>query len=58
VSCAFLEQDLQIFAGPILNGGDNPVFKYLILFDEATLSLGLKKGAFSPQNDLDLAWVI
>jgi hypothetical protein len=40
------------------NGGAAPVFEHLILFDEETLSLGLKKGAFSPQSDSDLAWVI
>jgi len=58
VSLGVLEQDLQIFAGPKLNGGAVPAFEHLILFDEETLSLGLKKGAFSPQSDLDLAWVI
>ena len=58
VSLEVLEQDLQIFARPKLNGGAVPTFEHLILFDEETLSLGLKKGAFSPQNDLDLAWVM
>ena len=58
VSLGVLEQDLQIFAGPKLNGDAVPAFEHLILFDEETLSLGLKKGAFSPQSDLDLAWVI
>jgi hypothetical protein len=58
VSLGVLEQNLQIFAGPKLNGGAVPAFEHLILFDEETLSLGLKKGAFSPQSDLDLAWVI
>lgn len=58
VSLGVLEQDLQIFAGPKLNGGAVPAFEHLILFDEETLSLGLKKGAFSPQSDLDLAWVM
>jgi hypothetical protein len=58
LSLGVLEQDLQIFAGPKLNGGAVPAFEHLILFDEETLSLGLKKGAFSPQSDLDLAWVI
>lgn len=58
VSLGVLEQDLQIFAGPKLNGGAVPTFEHLILFDEETLSLGLKKGAFSPENDLDLAWVM
>jgi hypothetical protein len=57
VSLGVLEQDLQIFAGPKLNDGAVPAFEHLILFDEETLSLGLKKGAFSPQSDLDLAWV-
>jgi hypothetical protein len=58
VSFAFMEQDLQIFAGPELNWGAVPAFEYLILFNEATLSLGLKKGIFSPQSDLALAWVM
>lgn len=58
VSLGVLEQDLQIFAGPKTNGGVVPAFEHLILFDQETLSLGLKKGAFSPQSDLDLAWVL
>jgi len=58
VHLGVLEQDLQIFAGPKLNGGAVPAFEHLILFDEETLSLGLKKGAFSPQRDLDLARAI
>ena len=58
VSLGVLEKDLQIFAGPKLNGGAVPAFEHLILFDEGNLSLGVKKGAFSPENDLDLAWVI
>ena len=58
VSLGVLEQDLQIFARPELDGVAVPAFEDLILFDEKTLSLGLKKGAFSPQSDLALAWVI
>jgi len=58
LSFGVLEQDLQIFAGPKLNGGAVPTFEHLILFDDENLSLGLKKGAFSPENDLDLAWVM
>jgi len=58
VSLGVLEQNFQIFAGPRLNGGDGLTFEHLILFDEETLLLGLKKGAFSPQSDLDLAWVM
>ena len=58
VSFGVPEQDLQIFAGPKFNDGAVPAFEHLILFDEETLSLGLKKGAFSPQSDSDLTWVI
>jgi hypothetical protein len=58
LSFGVLEQNLQIFAGPKLNGGAVPTFEHLILFDEENLSLGLKKGAFSTENDLDLAWVM
>ncbi len=58
VSLGGQEQDLQIFARPKLNGAAVPTFEHLILFDEETLSLGLKKGVFSPQSDLDLAWVM
>jgi hypothetical protein len=53
-----LEGDLQVFARPGHKNGPVPTFEHLILFDEETLSLGLKKGAFSPENDLDLAWVM
>lgn len=58
VSLGALGRDLQIFAGPRLNGGAIPAFEHLILFDQETLSLGMRKGAFSPQSDLDLAWVL
>jgi hypothetical protein len=58
VSLGGQEQDLQIFGRPKLNGGAVPTFEHLILFDEESLSLGLKKEAFSPESDLDLAWVI
>jgi len=53
-----LEQDLRIFAGPKFNGDTVPAYEHLILFQEKTLSLGLKKGTFSPKSDLDLAWVM
>ena len=33
-------------------------FEHLILLDEENLSLGLKKGPFSTQSNLDLAWVM
>ena len=58
VSLEVLERDLQIFARPKPNGGAVPTFEHLILFDQENLALSLKKGTFSPQNDLDLAWVM
>ncbi|HAY21993.1 MAG TPA: hypothetical protein DCY27_07475, partial [Desulfobacterales bacterium] len=58
VSFGVPELDLQTFGRPKANGGAVPVLEHLILFDEKTLSLGMKKGAFSPQNDSDLAWVV
>jgi hypothetical protein len=58
MSLEVLERDLQVFARPKFNGGDVPTFEHLILFDQENLALGLKKGAFSPQSDLDLAWVM
>jgi hypothetical protein len=53
-----LDQDLQVFARPRLNGGVLRAFEHLILFDEENLQVGLKKGVFSPQRGLDLAWVM
>ena len=58
VSLGVLEQDLQIFARPKLNGDDVPSFEHLLLFNEENLLLGLKKGPFSPESDSDLAWVM
>ena len=58
VSLEVLEPSVQSFARPKLNGGPVPSFEHLVLFDEEKLWLGLKKGAFSPQNDSDLAWVL
>ncbi|MBN2033626.1 MAG: hypothetical protein JW836_10140 [Deltaproteobacteria bacterium] len=53
-----LEPDLQIFARPMLNAGDVPSYEHLLLFNEESLSLGLKRGPFSPKSDSDLAWVM
>lgn len=53
-----LKQDVQVYAGLGHEDGSGPAFEHLILFDQETLSLGLKKGAFSLENDLDLAWVM
>jgi hypothetical protein len=58
VSLEELKRDLQIFARPKPNGAAVPTFEHLILFDQKNLALSLKKGSFSPQNDLDLAWVM
>jgi hypothetical protein len=58
LSLGVLEHDLQIFARPKTNGGKVKVFEHPVFFDEESFSLGLRKGSFSPQKDLDLAWVI
>jgi hypothetical protein len=58
VSLEVLEPRFQSFARQKVNGAVVPSFEHLVLFDEENLSLGLKKGTFSPQNDLDLAWVL
>jgi hypothetical protein len=58
LSLEVLEPRFQSFARPKLNGGVVPAFEHLILFDEENLSLGLKKGVFSPQSDSDLGWVM
>ena len=58
VSLGVVAQGLQIFARPMLNAGDVPSFEHLLIFNEETLSLGLKKGPFSPKSDSDLAWVM
>jgi len=58
VSLGIPELDLQIFARQKVGGCAVPNFEHLILFDEENLSLGLKKGPFSTQSGLDLAWVM
>jgi hypothetical protein len=58
LSLELLEPGFQSFARPKVNGGVVPAFEHLILFDEENLSLGLKKGTFSPQSDSDLGWVM
>ncbi|NTV34929.1 MAG: hypothetical protein HGA50_16770 [Deltaproteobacteria bacterium] len=58
VSLAVLEPGFQSFGRPKLNGGIVPSFEHLVLFNEENLSLGLKKGVFSPQSDSDLGWVM
>ena len=52
------ERNLQVFAGPGHNNGPDSTFEHLILFNDKSLSLGLKEGDFSPENDSDLAWVM
>lgn len=53
-----LERSIETYAGPKRDVVADSAFEHLILFDEQNLTPGLKKGAFSPQRDLDLAWVI
>jgi hypothetical protein len=49
--------EFEFFAKIILNDDGEPIYENLILFDEDKRSLGLKKGFFSPRNDLDLKWL-
>ncbi len=49
---------LQVFAKPEFKVGAVSTFKSLILFDEKKMLLGLKEGPFSPDNNLDVAWVM
>ena len=58
ISLGILEHDLQIFASPKTNGGKIKMFEHPIFFNEDSFNLGLRKGNFSPQKDLDLAWVM
>jgi len=58
LSLEMLEPRFQSFARPKVNGGVVPSFEHRVLFNEENLSLGLKKGAFSPQSDSDLGWVM
>jgi hypothetical protein len=58
LSLEVLEPRFQSFARRKVNGGVVPAFEHLVLFNEENLSLGLKKGTFSPQSDSDLGWVM
>lgn len=52
-----LEPDLEFFGRPVPESGAAPSFEHLIIFNEGTLSVALRKGGFSPKNDSDLGWV-
>ena len=58
VSLGVPVNDLQFFARHVYKAGEAPVFEHLILFNEKTPALGMRRGIFSPQNDLDLNWVL
>jgi len=58
LSLEVLEPRFQSFARPKANGGIVPTFEHLVLFNEESLSLGVKKGTFIPQSDTDLGWVM
>jgi len=58
LSLDVLEPRFQSFARAKTNGGIVPSFEHLVLFNEETLSLGLKKGPFSAQSDSELGWVM
>jgi hypothetical protein len=58
LSLEVLGPRFQSFARAKTSGGIVPSFEHLVLFNEENLSLDLKKGAFSPQSDSDLGWVM
>ena len=58
LSLEVVEPRFQSFARAKTNGGIVPSFEHLVLFNEENQSLGLKQGAFSPQSDSDLGWVM
>jgi hypothetical protein len=51
------EHDFEIFARQKSNGSGISIFEHIIFFDEEKMSLGMKKGSFSPENIFDLAWI-
>ena len=57
LSLGILPGELKVSAIPKGNGGGVPLFENLIVFDEERFLVSLKKGAFSPKRDLDLAWL-
>lgn len=57
VSFDVLEPDLQFFGRPVGEGAGESIHEHLIVFSEETPSLGLKKGIFSPAEEVDEAWV-
>jgi hypothetical protein len=53
-----LKPGFRSFARPKVSSGVVSAFEHLILFDEENVTLSLKKGIFSPQNDSDPACVM
>jgi hypothetical protein len=58
VSFGGLTHNLHIYAGIKSNGGNTHTFEPIIIFDEKSLYLGMKKGPFKLRMDSDLAWLI
>ena len=58
VSLGMLVDHFQVFARPKTNGGKVDQFENLVVLDEEGFSISLKRGSFTPQNDLDLAWLM
>ena len=58
VSFGGLTDNLHLYAGIKFNGGTVPTYKPTILFDEKKLYLGMKKNAYRPRSEGDLAWFI
>ena len=58
VSFGGLTHNLHIYAGIKSNGDNAHTLEPVILFDEKSLYLGMKKGPFILRMDSDLAWLI
>ncbi len=58
VSFGGLTKDLHLYAGIKFNGGAVPTYKPTILFDENKMYLGMKKKAYKPRSEDDLAWFV
>lgn len=52
------ERNLLLFGRPMHRENTTSTFEHLVLLDEEGLSLGMKRGPFSPERDADLAWVV
>jgi hypothetical protein len=55
VNLPVLEEDIQAFARPKVNGGEPSLLEHLILLSPERLWIALRRGTFSPGKEFDLA---